>query len=125
MFVGGITGGYLADTVDFGIPTLSGIFFVMLLSGVLRFAVCVVLLPGLKELRNVRRRPFFLYFFTVMPVEGLHADVALGFSLTRRGLRERLRQIQRTMDWSWLDFRRTRASESSEVDEESGDVSET
>jgi MFS family permease len=103
MFIGGIVGGVLADLVEFDIPVLSGIFFVMLLSGILRFGVCVALLPGLRELRKVRRRPFFLYFFTVMPVEGMHADVAFGFSLTRRGLRERLRRIERRMDWNWLD----------------------
>jgi MFS family permease len=117
MFVGGIIGGILADTIDMGTLALSGIFFVMLLSGTLRLLVCIMLLPGLRELRKVRRRPFFLYFFTVMPVEGLHADVALGFSLTKRGLRERLRQVEESMDWSWLDLRRIgRSRERDEVE---------
>jgi MFS family permease len=118
MFIGGFVGGILADTVQFGLPVLSGIFFVMVLSAVLRIVVCILLLPGLTELRRVKRRPFFLYFFTVMPVEGLHADVAFGFSLTKRGLRERLRQIENKMDWSWLDRRRFGPGRSDESAEE-------
>lgn len=106
MFVGGIIGGYLADTIDVGSAAFSGIMFVMLLSGVLRFVVCLVLLPGLRELRKVRRRPFYLYFLTVMPVEGLHADIQTGFSLTKKGIIEGLREIERKMDWSWLDRKR-------------------
>jgi MFS family permease len=105
MFIGGMIGGVLADSVNFGAAALSGIFFVMLLSGVLRLAVCFVLLPGLRELRKVSRRPFYLYFLTVMPVEGLHADVMFGYSLTKRGIREKLREIEKKMDWSWLDRR--------------------
>ena len=102
IFLGGTIGGFLADNEAIRVGTISGIFFVMLLSGFLRILVCLILLPGLRELRRVKRRPFFLYFLTVMPVEGLHADVAFGFSLTKRGLREKLREVERKMDWSWL-----------------------
>jgi len=107
IFIGGMIGGFLADSIDLGSGMLSGILFVMLLSGVLRFVVCLALLPGLQELRKVKRRPYYLYFFTVMPAEGLHADIALGFMLTKRGLREGLREIQRKMDWTWLDRKRS------------------
>lgn len=91
IFIAGMAGGLLADSIDFGTTITSGLFFVMLVSGSLRIVVCLIFLPKLQELRKVERRPAYRYFLTVMPVEGLHADLALGFTLTKRRLKKTLR----------------------------------
>jgi MFS family permease len=114
MFAGGMIGGLLAEQIDVGIRELSGIFFVLLLSAALRFLVCLLLLPKILERRRVKRRPVYLYFYTVMPLEGLHADVAYGFTLTKESLRSAIRQVERRVDWHWLDRKRGKTdSESS------------
>lgn len=109
MFIGGMAGGLLAERVDLGTPVLSGIFFALLLSTVLRFLVCFFLLPRIPERRKVTKRPLYRYFYTMMPVEGLHADVALGFTLTKEGLRTAIRQVERKIDWRWLDRKKRRS----------------
>jgi MFS family permease len=100
--LGALIGGWLVGLIALGPEVLSGLFVVMLLSGALRVVICLVLLPPLKEQRRVRKRPNYIYFLTLMPVEGLHADVAYGFTLTREELRKGLRLVQKTIDWSWL-----------------------
>lgn len=108
MFVGGMIGGLLAQYVDFGTPALSGVFFALLLSALLRLLVCFFLLPRISERRKVTKRPLYIYFYTMMPVEGLHADVALGFTLTKEGLRTAIRQVEQRIDWRWLDRKKGR-----------------
>ncbi|HUF10643.1 MAG TPA: hypothetical protein VMO47_15085, partial [Rhodothermales bacterium] len=106
MFIGGIIGGLLAQWVDFGIVELSGIFFALLLSAALRFLVCFIFLPRISERRPVTKRPLYLYFYTMMPVEGLHADVAYGFTMTKESLRTAIREVEKRIDWRWLDKKR-------------------
>jgi MFS family permease len=108
MFIGGMIGGLLAQHVDFGVAELSGVFFALLLSTVLRFLVCLFLLPRISERRKVTTRPQYRYLLTVMPVEGLHADVVYGFTLTKESLRTAIREVERRMDWGWLDRKRKR-----------------
>jgi len=116
MFIGGMIGGLLAQWVDFGIVELSGIFFALLLSAAFRFLVCFIFLPRISERRPVTKRPLYLYFYTMMPVEGLHADVAYGFTMTKESLRTAIREVEKRIDWHWLDKKRKTKESDAVVD---------
>jgi MFS family permease len=77
IFIGAAIGGFLIDKLPAWIFATS-ILLVFLISGILRLAVSLVLLPTLKEARLIEMgvgHSFFRRFITIRPSEGLLFDV--------------------------------------------------
>ncbi|MBI1935929.1 MFS transporter [Candidatus Woesearchaeota archaeon] len=77
IFIGALLGGYLINTIPSWI-FISSIPFVFLISGILRLATSLAILPTLKEARLIEvdiGHSFFKRFLSIRPSEGLVFEV--------------------------------------------------
>lgn len=103
IFLGGVLGSWLAE-IDFSwqyIPT--GVYGVILLSGIARLVVAGVFVEKIREVRVVPHRPHFIRFTTVMPVQGIYMESMLGLNRTVRRFKNRMQRMWQVMERQELD----------------------
>lgn len=98
IFLGGIVGANLAG-ISVSVHWLpSGIYLILLVSGIARGLVALTFARRIREAREVVRRPPLLRMVTVVPVQGLYLEIVVGMNRTARKFRERMKRI-----WSAVD----------------------
>ncbi|MCF7903434.1 MAG: MFS transporter [Candidatus Marinimicrobia bacterium] len=98
IFLGGVLGSWLAEfEVNWKIVP-SGVYGVILLSGIARLIVAGVFVEKIREVRVVPHRPHFIRFTTIMPVQGFYLESMIGLNRTVRRFKQRMRRMWRVME---------------------------
>lgn len=93
VFLGGMLGGFIAE-IRLNIGWLpSGIFLVLLISGISRGMIALFFGRRIREVREVTHHPPLLRLVTVIPFQGLYLETMVGMNRTVRKFRERMRSI--------------------------------
>jgi len=103
IFLGGVLGSWLAE-IDFQweiVPT--GVYGVILLSGIARLVVAGVFVEKIREVRVVPHRPHFIRFTTIMPVQGFYMESMLGLNRTVRRFKHRMQRMWLVMERDEID----------------------
>ncbi len=106
IFAGSLIAGWLGSlNFSYGIIS-NGLLLAMLLSALCRFIVTMIFLNFISEVKMVHKRPRFLHFITVMPVEGLMFDSIVGMNRTLKTFRNKLKNLEKRLNFLEKSFKK-------------------
>ncbi len=110
IFVGSILGGLLAGVTFSGGILLalfpSGFFLVLTISCVLRGIVTVAFLKRIQDIKAPEKKPRFLHFAVIMPVQGIFFDSVVGMNRTIKKFKEQLMKVEKHLDYLEDDYKK-------------------
>ena len=110
IFIGSTVGGILAG-ITFSNPTLLkffpfGILFVLMISTITLIIIIAFFHNKIFELKELKQKPHFLHFMTIMPIQGIIFDSVVGMNRTVKRFKEKLLKIEKNLDYLEEDYKK-------------------